>query len=130
MTSRERIAPALRHEQADRAAVDGSPRVTAIERWHDEGLTGQMSSAEHLGCEMVAFESDMSARFPAHVLEQDEESIVRAAPIGDLREDDRHYSSVSEAIHWPCDCSDIREKMQQRPELMSRHNPSAGRPPA
>jgi len=43
MTSQERITKALKHEPADRVAIQDSPWATTIARWHKEGLPQKIS---------------------------------------------------------------------------------------
>lgn len=45
MTSRERIIHALKHEEADRVAIQDAPWSTTVARWKKEGLPQNVSPA-------------------------------------------------------------------------------------
>ncbi len=114
MTSRERMLMALHHEEADRVPVHDSPWVSAIERWHAEGLPVEVNPAEYFDFEMVAFGADTSPRLPVEVVEEDEEYIVRTTPQGGLRRDHKDYSSTPEIIDWPCKSREDWEQVKER----------------
>ena len=46
MTSRERVLHALRHEEADRVAIQDAPWNTTVARWRKEGLPLKTSPAQ------------------------------------------------------------------------------------
>jgi len=73
MTSRERITCALRHEEADRVAIQDSPWTTTIARWRREGLPAKVSPAEFFDYEFVRLGADLSFRFPTKMLEETDE---------------------------------------------------------
>ncbi len=73
MTSRERVACALRHETADRVAIQDSPWGTTVARWRKEGLPQNTSPADYFNYEFVRIGADLSMRFPAVVLEETDE---------------------------------------------------------
>jgi len=114
MTSRERMLMALGHDEPDRIPVHDSPWVSAIERWHGEGLPVEANPAEYFDYEMVAFGADTSPRFPIEVVEEDEEYIVRTTPFGGLRRDHKDYSSTPEIIDWPCKSREDWDEMRGR----------------
>ena len=58
MTARERVLMALNHEEADRVPIHDGPWVSAIERWHDEGLPREVNPAEYFDFELVGFGAD------------------------------------------------------------------------
>ncbi|MGC9317888.1 MAG: uroporphyrinogen decarboxylase family protein [Armatimonadota bacterium] len=114
MTARERMLMALRHEEPDRVPIHDSPWVSAVERWHDEGLPVEVNPAEYFDYEMVAFGADTSPRLPVNVVEEDEEYIVRTTPFGGLRRDHKDYSSTPEIIDWPCKSREDWERLKER----------------
>jgi uroporphyrinogen decarboxylase len=73
MTSCERIIHALRHEEADRVAIQDGPWSTTVARWRREGLPGNTSPAEFFNYEFVRIGADRSFRFPIKVLEETDE---------------------------------------------------------
>lgn len=114
MTARERMLMALRHEQPDRIPIHDSPWVSAVERWHEEGLPVELNPAEYFDYEMVAFGADTSPGLPVKVVEEDEEYIVRTTQFGGLRRDHKDYSSTPEIIDWPCKSRDEWEQLKER----------------
>lgn len=73
MTSRERVALALRHEEADRIAIQDSPWGTTISRWRKEGLPENVSPADFYNYEFMNIGADLSFRLPGKVLEETDE---------------------------------------------------------
>lgn len=73
ITSRERITKALKHEPADRVAIQDSPWATTVARWHKEGLPQKVSPADFFKFEFVRLGPDLSFRFPGKVLEETDE---------------------------------------------------------
>jgi uroporphyrinogen decarboxylase len=113
MTSRERMLMALHHEEPDRVPIHDSPWVSAVERWHREGLPAEVNPAEYFDYEMVAFGADTSPGLPVEVVEEDEEYIVRTTQFGGLRRDHKDYSSTPEIIDWPCKSRDDWERLKE-----------------
>lgn len=73
MTSRERVTHALRHEIADRVAIQDSPWGTTVARWRREGLPQNVSPADFFNFEFIRIGADLSFRFPTEVLEETDE---------------------------------------------------------
>ena len=114
MTCRERMLMALRHERPDRIPIHDSPWVSAVERWHQEGLPAEVNPAEYFDYEMVAFGADTSPGLPVEVVEEDDEYIVRSTQFGGLRRDHKDYSSTPEIIDWPCKSREDWEQLKER----------------
>jgi len=114
MTSRERVLLALNHEEADRIPMHDSPWVSAVERWHQEGLPPEVNPAEYFDFEWVGFGADTSPRFPIEIIEEDEEYIVRTTNYGGVRRDHKDYSSTPQIIDYPCKSRDDWEKIKER----------------
>lgn len=114
MTSRERVLLALSHEEADRIPLHDSPWVSAIERWHGEGLPEETNPAEYFDYELVGFGTDTSPRFPIEIVEEDEEYIVRTTPEGGLQRDHKDYSSTPEIIDYTCKTRDDWDRIKER----------------
>lgn len=70
ITSSERVSRALRHEEADRVAIQDSPWGTTIARWQKEGLPEDLSPADFFGYEFAHIGGDLSFRFPSTVIEE------------------------------------------------------------
>lgn len=73
MTSRERITHALKHEEADRVAIQDSPWGTTVTRWRREGLPENISPTEFFGYEFERIGADLSLRFKSEVVEETDE---------------------------------------------------------
>ena len=73
MTSCERITRALKHEIADRVAIQDSPWGTTVARWRREGLPQNVPPAEFFNFEFERIGADLSLRFPTEVLEETDE---------------------------------------------------------
>ena len=76
MTSRERITRALKHEEADRVAIQDSPWATTVERWRREGLPEKTSPADFFGYEFERIGADLSLRFKGEVVEEEKKVII------------------------------------------------------
>jgi uroporphyrinogen decarboxylase len=69
-TSRERVIHALRHEEADRVAIQDSPWATTVTRWRREGLPQNISPAEYFNYEFVRIGANLTFRFPHKLIEE------------------------------------------------------------
>ena len=114
MNARERVSMALNHEESDRIPFHDSPWVSTIERWHSEGLPGDISPAEHFDFEIVNFGADTSPRFPVNVLEETDEYILVSTPFGGKRRDHKDYTSTPEIVDYPCTSRDDWEALKER----------------
>ncbi len=114
MTARERVLVALNHEEADRVPIHDGPWVSAIERWHDEGLPREVNPAEYFDFELVGFGADTSPQLPIDTVEENEEYIIRTTEYGGLRRDHKDYSSTPEIIDYPCKSRDDWERLKGR----------------
>ncbi len=113
MTARERVLLALNHQEADRIPMHDSPWVSAIERWHNEGLPREVNPAEYFDFELVGFRADTSPQFPIEIVEENEEYIIRTTEYGGLRRDHKNYSSTPEIIEYPCKSRDDWERIKE-----------------
>jgi len=73
MTSRERITLALKHQEADRVAIQDSPWDTTVARWRREGLPEKTSPTRFFGYEFERIGADLSLRFKGEVVEETHE---------------------------------------------------------
>ena len=73
MTTRERIARILAHQEADRVPVADIPWPSTLERWRREGLPLTGDWEDHVGTDkIVTITPDNSPRYPVQVLEETE----------------------------------------------------------
>ncbi len=98
MTSRERIALALAHKQADRIAIHDAPWGTTVERWRREGLPPEVSPADYFGYEMVGIGTDTSFQFPTETLEETEEYTIRKGSGGAIVKNWKGRTSTPELV--------------------------------
>ncbi len=74
MTTRERIARILAHQEADRVPVADIPWPSTLERWRREGLPRSVDWEDHFGTDkIVTISPDNSPRYPIQVLEETDE---------------------------------------------------------
>ena len=101
MTSRERVLKALKHEEADRIAIQDSPWQATITRWRKEGLPPEIPVEEYFEYEFTQIGFDASPRFPVKVLEKNENYILEQIPTGAINRNLRDYSSTPELVERP-----------------------------
>ncbi len=76
LTGQERIRLALQHREADRIGVADLPWVSAVERWHKEGLPPDRSANEFFGYDLVEIRPDTSLRLPTRTVEDTDDYTV------------------------------------------------------
>ena len=107
MTSRERITRALKHQEADRVAIQDAIWTTTEARWRREGLPEGVSPSTLFGFEMVRPGADTSLRFPVEVLEETDEYRIHRNANGRVGKDWKDQTStpmlLSYAIETPDD---------------------------
>ena len=74
LTSRERVARLLRHEEADRIALFDNFWSSTTERWHKEGLPQETSPLDYFDFDIVQISADLSLQLPVEVLEENNSS--------------------------------------------------------
>jgi uroporphyrinogen decarboxylase len=114
MTSRERIIHALRHEEADRVAIQDGPWSTTIARWRREGLPENISPAEFFDYEFVRIGADRSFRFPIKVLEETDEYRIHVDANGRTLKNWKGRTSTPMLIDYAVKTRDDWEKYKQR----------------
>ncbi len=100
MTSKERIALALQHKEADRIAIHDSPWGTTIERWRQEGLPEGVGPAEYFGYELASTGANLSMRMPTDVIEETEEYRITGGMDGQVIKNWKHATSTPEYIDF------------------------------
>ncbi len=101
MTSRERVLKALKHEEADRVAIQDGPWTSTIIRWRTEGLPPEIPVEEYFEYEFVQIDFDNSPRFPVKVIEKNEDYILEQTSTGGINKNLRDYSSTPELVQRP-----------------------------
>lgn len=94
MTSKERIALALDHQEADRLAIHDAPWGTTVERWHQEGLPEGVNPDEFFHFELLGSWIEPTFDFPAEVVEETEEYTITRDGNGALMRNWKHKTSV------------------------------------
>ena len=102
MNSRERVLAALNHEEADRVAIHDYPWLSAIMRWHKEGLPVDLSPFEYFDYEIVRIAPDTTPRFPESIVEETEDYIIHTNRVGQLLRDHKDFSTTPEIIETAC----------------------------
>ncbi len=116
MTSKERIALALDHQEADRIALHDSPWGTTIERWHKEGLPEGVDPAAFFHYEMVGVGADLSFRFLQETVEETEDYVIVRDANGALYKNWKHMTSTPERIDFTITTRELWEEHKPRLE--------------
>ena len=114
MTSQERIALALSHQEADRVALQDSPWGTTIERWHREGLPADVGPDQYFGYELTGVGFDNTMRLPAETVEETEEYIIQRDALGALSKNWKHATSTPERIDFTVTSRALWEEYKPR----------------
>lgn len=101
MTSRERVAKALRHEKPDRVPLHEAFWAVTVERWRKEGLPEDVSAEKHFGLEIDLIALDNSFGFETKVLARTDQFITVRDNWGDTRRDWLDRRSTPELIDFP-----------------------------
>jgi uroporphyrinogen decarboxylase len=99
-TSRDRILAALRHEEADRVALQDGPWGTTVARWRREGMPEGVSPFDYFHYEMAGFGADTSFRFPHEVVEDTPTYRIDRNANGALVRNWKHQTSTPEMIDF------------------------------
>ncbi len=121
MNSRERILRALHHEEADRVALFDFPWLSAIDRWHREGLPTDVNPAEYFGWDMLFFSPDTSPMLPIEVIDQDEGYVTETTSYGGVVRNRRDYASTPQRLRYSCE---TRQEWEEKikPRLVPRQD--------
>jgi len=117
MTSRERIALALSHKEADRVAIQDAPWSTTIERWHQEGLPEKVSPGEYFDYEVASIGADTSFQFPSETLEETDEYIITSDANGARMKNWKRRTSTPELIGFTITSRQAWEENRARREM-------------
>lgn len=115
MDGRERFLAALEHREADRVAIHDNPWFTTTERWHREGLPGDVTPEEYFAFEMVHLPwGDASLRLEREVVDETDEYIVERNTNGALIRNWKHATSTPELIDHTLTSREAWEELKPR----------------
>ena len=100
MTSRERVALALAHKQADRIPIQDSLWGTTAARWRAEGLPAEPSPDAYFGWEMAGFGGDVTLQLPWQKLEETDAYTVARGQDGAVVKNWKSQASTPEMIDF------------------------------
>jgi len=101
MTSRERFRRMFEHRDADRVPIIDSPWGATVERWQREGMPADRSFVDYFDLDHVAGISvDISPRYPARIIEQTDDYVIRTSSYGVTMRDWRHAGGVPEFLDF------------------------------
>ncbi len=120
MTSRERVLTTLNHKEPDRVPIFDTPAMSTLKRWHEEGLSFDVSPAEYFNYDMIWFLADTTPRFPSKIIQETEEYTITTTPYGGVQRNHKDYSTTPEVIDYPCksrqDWRKIKNRLTPSPE--------------
>ncbi|NOY80408.1 MAG: hypothetical protein GXP31_05305 [Kiritimatiellaeota bacterium] len=116
-TTAERIERMFQHRPADRVPIIEHPWGATLERWRAEGLPDGVDFVEFLDLDRIAgIGVDNSPRFPARVVEETDEYVIRISTWGATSKQWKHQASTPEfldfAVKTPDDWRTAKERMQ------------------
>lgn len=121
MTSRERVAKALRHQRPDRVPIHEFFWEATTNRWRQQGLPADISPDDYFDTEIRYLILDNSFGFPYQEIERTDQYVVIRDAWGALRRDWVDHRSTPELLDFP-----IKSKADWR-ELRKRLTPDPGR---
>jgi uroporphyrinogen decarboxylase len=115
LTSYERFKRMYEHREADRVPIQDSPWGTTIERWQREGMPKDANwvdffDTDHLG----HIGADNSPRYPAKVLEENDEYKLYTTSWGATLKSWKHITSTPEFVDFTIKDRDTWEAAKQR----------------
>lgn len=100
MTSQERVALALQHQEADRIAVSDFPWGTTELRWHKEGLPEGVGAAQYFNFELWGFWGNNSLQLEHKVLEETDDWSLATNADGAVLRNWKHATSTPELVDF------------------------------
>lgn len=120
MNARERVLAALNFEEADRIPIHDTLWEVTVDRWHSEGLPGDVAPNEFFDYDMVWFGADTSPMFPVQTLSETDKYITETTSYGGVRRNHKDLSGTPELLDYPCktraDWERIKERLVPGPE--------------
>lgn len=119
MTSRERVAHALRGEQTDRVPVHESFWEATASAWRQQGLPEGVSPDDYFDTEIRLISIDNSFGFPFQEVERTETSVVVRDEWGILKRDWTDHCSTPElldfAVKSSAEWNNLKERLEPSP---------------
>ena len=101
MTSKERIALTLEHQEADRIPIMDTIWDTTISRWKQEGLPANQSPQEYFGFDgWTAIGADISLQLPPETIEDTEDYVITRNSDGAVTKYWKKSTSTPELIDF------------------------------
>jgi len=101
MTSYERFKRIYNHQEADRIPIIDIPWKSTIERWHREGMPGDVSFVDYFDLDKVAnIWVDNSPRYEVKIIEETEEYIIYTTVWGATLKEWKHADSTPEFLDF------------------------------
>jgi uroporphyrinogen decarboxylase len=114
LTSRERVLLAIDRKEADRIAVHDSPWGTTEQRWHEEGLPADRSSADYFGFEFRGSWADNSLQLQTRVIEETDDYVISTTGDGATFKNWKKKASTPELIGFSITSRAIWEEHKPR----------------
>ena len=101
MTSKERIALALRHQESDRIPIMDTIWETTASRWEHEGLPTDKSAADYFELDGWArIGGDISLQLPSETIEDGEDYLISRNSDGAVTKHWKGLTSTPELIDF------------------------------
>jgi len=101
MTSKERIALAIKHQEADRIPIMDTIWDTTISRWRQEGLPADKSPHDYFGFDgWLAIGADISLQLPSETTEDTEDYVISRNSDGAVTKYWKKSTSTPELIDF------------------------------
>jgi len=115
MTTLERMQHVFEHKAPDRVPIIELPWGATIERWRREGLPEGVDFVEFLDLDRVGHvRVDNSPRFPARVVEETDEYVIRTSAWGATSKQWKHAASTPEFLDFAVKTPDDWVKAKAR----------------
>ena len=126
MTSRERVLMVLSGAIPDRVPFHDSYWGTTIQRWHSEGLPGNVTPDEYFGCEIARVGGDYSLQLPREMIQETERYRIYRDSNGATRKDLKTPGGwtpqwLDFSIKGRDDWHRLREHARYSPSRLSSH---------
>ncbi len=115
MTTFERMKCMYEHRDADCVPVTDSPWGATVQRWHREGMPEKVGYDEFFGLDKFAhIGADNSPRYPAKVIEENEEYVIRTTAWGQTIKDWKSHGGVPEFLDCKIITPDAWKEAKER----------------
>ena len=101
MTTHERVQRMMEHREADRVPITDSPWNATLARWRREGLPEDVPWWQYFGLDHFAsIWADNSPRFPARIIEETDQYVIRFTAWGATIKDWKDHGGVPEFLDF------------------------------